>query len=505
MKYIIAYDLGTGGMKASLFNENGEAVESCFVECKTYYPKDNFREQKPEEWWDMLKISTKRLMVKVNIDVNDILGAGISGHSLGVVPIGKNGELLKNYVPIWSDARADKEQEKVFKVIDENEWYMKTGNGFPAHLYGVFKILWYKNNEREVYDNAKSFIGTKDYLNYKLTGEIATDHSYASGSGVYDLEKCEYDKCYIEKMELKESDFPKILESCDKVGTILEDVAKELGLPKDMIISAGGVDNACMAAGAGCVEEGMGYTSLGTSAWIAVCSSDTKVDVKTKPYTFAHLIKGKYIPAEAIFSAGNTFRWVRDTFCEDFVAKQKDGGENAYNEMTKLASTSPIGANGLFMTPHLAGGNALDKSVNIRGSYVGIDLMHTRADILRATLEGTCMNLRICLDELEKSGKLADNMLIVGGGSKSKFWRSLFADIYQKNIVESAVGEQAGSLGAMATAAIATGIWKDYSPLMEINKPISKFNKKEENCEKYNELLIKWKKICDFLSEIAEL
>ena len=139
MKYIIAYDLGTGGMKASLFDENGVSIASAMEECKTYYPKDDFREQRPEDWWNMLVSTTKKLLSKANVNKDDILGAGCSGHSLGVVPIGENGELLSEYVPVWSDARAENEAIEVFKSIDENEWYLKTGNGFPAKLYSAFK------------------------------------------------------------------------------------------------------------------------------------------------------------------------------------------------------------------------------------------------------------------------------------------------------------------------------------------------------------------------------
>lgn len=503
MKYIIAYDLGTGGIKTSLFDENGNSVVSAFSECLTYYPADEFREQRPLDWWEVLKTTTIQMLQKVDVDVKDIVGAGCSGHSLGVVPIDKGGNLLCESVPIWSDARARIEEDEFFKSNSYQHWYEKTGNGFPAKLYGAFKILWYKNNMPDVYEKTVQFIGTKDYLNYRLTGVLATDHSYASGSAVYDLIACDYDDDLIKVFDIDKTKLPKIYESSDILGTIQPEVAKELGLWEGLQVSAGGVDNACMAAGAGCVQDGMAYTNLGTSSWIAVTDSKPIVSIVSMPYVFAHLIKGKYASATSIFSAGNTYRWVRDTICNDLVAAEKAGGNDAYVEMNALAEKSEMGANGIYMVPHLAGGNGLDKSVDVRGCYTGLDLKHTKGDVIRATLEGVCFALKVALDELAKETEISDSMLIVGGGSKGPFWMELFSNIYGLDIVNSAVGENAGSLGAMATAAIGTGLWSDYSKLKEINRPIREYKKDMDKVEIYNELYKTYKIISDFQSEIA--
>lgn len=505
MKYIIAYDLGTGGIKSSLFDADGNKVASAFAECTTYYPSDDFREQKPTDWWDVLKSTTKKLLGKVDVDVEDIVGAGCSGHSLGVVPIGADGELLCEYVPIWSDARANVEEDKFFETYAYQDWYEKTGNGFPAKLYGAFKILWYKNNMPEMYENAVSFIGSKDYLNYCLTGVLATDHSYASGSGLYDLVACDYDSALVENSGIAKEKLPVILESSDIVGTIKKEIAAELGLSEHLQISAGGVDNACMAAGAGCVEDGMAYTSLGTSSWIAVVDSKPIVNIVSKPYVFAHVIKGKYASATSIFSAGNTYRWVRDTLCKDLVIKESETGKDVYEYMNEEGMESAVGANGIYMVPHLAGGSGLDKSDDVRGCYIGLDLKHTRGDLIRATLEGICFALKVALDELGKEAEINDGMLIVGGGAKSPFWMQLFADIYGLDVVNSESGENAGSLGAMATAAIGTGLWEDYSKLKEINKPTQVFVKQGEAVEVYAKLFAIYKQISDYHCEIADL
>jgi xylulokinase len=505
MKYVIAYDMGTGGLKSSIFDENGVSVTSSFRQCETYYPAQDFREQKPREWWDVFVLGTRELLAKTTVNKDDIVAAACSGHSLGIVPIDKDGRLLADDVPIWSDARASKQAKEVFSLIDEKEWYLKTGNGFPPHLYSAFKILWYKEHLPDIYNAADKFIGTKDYLNYRLTGIVGTDYSYASGSGIFDLLKCGYDEELIKTFGLDPCKYPRLFESSELIGTIKSDVAAELGLPKKLLIAAGGVDNSCMAAGAGCVEDGTVYTSLGTSSWIAVTSNKPVLNHETKPYVFGHLIKGMYTSALSIFSGGNTYRWLRDTLCPDFKENEKKGGEDAYKVMDVLAAQSTVGANGLFFVPTLAGGASMDKSPNARGSLTGLDLKHTRADIIRAALEGVCLGLRVALDELRSNVKLQEEMLLVGGGSKSLYWRQLFADIYGMRIKQSVVGENAGSLGAMACAAVGAGIWKDFKPLICLSKPVETLFPNEDNMVLYGgRIYQKFRKLNAYMSEFAE-
>lgn len=505
MSYVLAYDLGTGGTKASLYNEKGIAEASSFISCKTYYPKDNFREQMPEEWWRGIVVSTKKLVEKTKVDVAKIKAIGISGHSLGVVPIGENGRLLLDKVPIWSDARANEEAKEFFQKTDESKWYMTTGNGFPAPLYSIFKIMWYKKHRKEVYENTISFIGTKDYINLKLTDVIGTDYSYASGCGVFDLEKCEYDQNLVKIAGIAPEKLPVIYNSDEIIGTLSKEAAKELGLSEATVVVSGGVDNSCMALGAGCIEEGNTYTSLGTSAWVAVTGKKPAVEEVKRPYVFAHCIKGMYVSATAIFSAGNSYRWVRDTICQDLLQEEMKTKINAYDAMNALAKKVPMGSHRLLFNPSLAGGSSLDKSANIRGGFIGLSLGHTRGDLIRATLEGICMNLRLAMDVLEERVSLSKNMLIVGGGTNSDFWMQLFADIYDKKVQKTNVGQEAGSLGAAALALVGAKLWEDYSLIKEIHIIENVFEPKKKNVDYYNEMIKVFATVADLQCDIGDM
>ncbi len=496
---ILAYDLGTGGVKTSIYNEAGASIAEAFVAYNTSYPKSGYHEQNPLDWWEALVTSTRTLLRQGFVEPNEIVCLAVSGHSLGVVPIGKAGELLSQAVPIWSDSRAVLQTQEFFQHISAEEWYLTTGNGFPAPLYSIFKLMWLKGNLPQVYEKTAKFIGTKDYINYCLTGKLCTDPSYASGSGVYDLKAWAYKPEYIENSGIAADKLAEIVPSTEILGTILPDVARLLGLKEHTQVVCGGVDNACMALGAGCVADGMAYTSLGSSAWIAVSGHEPIVDIHYKPYVFTHCIPGMFVSSTAIFSAGSSFRWLRDTVCRDLLDEAEP-----YDAMTGLAAQSPIGANKLIFNPSLAGGSSLDKSPNIKGGFIGLQLGHTQSDLIRAAMEGICLNLKIALDVMGSYMPLSDDMLLVGGGGKSRFWRSLFANIYHKNILETNIGQDAGSLGAAAVAAVGVRLWQDFNTIPSLHVVKSRLEPDRATFEKYDTILGLFKKIAGVQADIGD-
>ena len=488
-RYIIAYDLGTGGNKASLYDIEGNCLADSFVAYPTEYPHAGWHEQKPADWWNAVVESTRALLAQTDVDPADIHGCGISGHSLGVVPLDAKGNLLRDATPIWSDSRPDTQPAQFFEHVDEAEWYRTTGNGFPPPLYSVFKIMWYRDNQPDMFAKIDRVIGTKDYVNYKLTGRIATDPSYASGCGVYDLLDWNYSDKLIAASGLPREIFPEIVPSTEVLGTLTAEAADALGLPRSVQVVAGGVDNSCMALGARNIAEGRVYNSLGSSSWIAVSSKKPLLDLGPRPYVFTHVIPGMFTSAVSIFSAGTSFRWVRDRLCQNLVEQSERDGTDVYDLMTALAQESPVGSRRLLFNPSMAGGTAIDESPNIRGAYVGLDLGHTQADLIRAAMEGICLGLRLTLDELRKMTTLSDEMVVVGGGSRSRSWLQIYADAYDMNIVKTNIDQQAAALGAAAIAAVGTGLWDDFSRIDEIHhvghvaKPI------RQNTKHYEKLL----------------
>lgn len=486
MKYALVFDLGTGSVKAALFDEQASVIKSETIPYPTEYHDGGFREQKPEEWFAGICTAVQRLLEGFAYR-SDIAAIALSGHSLGVVAVDEEGNLLAEKTPIWSDSRAEKQAESFFSSVDYRSWYETTGNGFPPHLYSVFKIMWYRENCPELYEKTAAFLGSKDYINACLTGRLCTDSSYASGSGVYDLAAHRYREDYIRAAGLDVSKFPEILPSDAVIGTLKPALAEAWGLSESVVVAAGGVDNACMTLGAGCIENGEAYVSLGSSAWIAACADRPAVDFEKKIYTWEHCIDGMYIPSSGIFSSGTALDWVKNSMFPDLSVKEFD----------QLAATAPIGSNGVVFCPVLSGGSSVDVSDKMKGGFAGLELGSTRADIARGTLEGIVWDLHLAVETLESQLPVQEPLCAVGGGAKSSVWLDIYANILGKDMLGGAVLRNTAALGAAGLAFRSCGVWSGYEKIREAQAGGKLYPKDASAVEQYQSLRNRFTQLCE--------
>jgi xylulokinase len=494
MTNIIAYDLGTGGLKAAVINEDGAFLGESFVPYETLYPRAKWCEQRPDDWWNAVCSATKELLEKTGLTGSDLAAVALSGHSLVAAPLDAEGVLLTRSVPIWCDMRADGVYGDFFARIPYSAWYTVTGNGDPPETYSVMKLMWLKRYMPEVYGKTSRILGSKDFINYLLTGNMGTDPSYASGFGVFNLKKWDYEDDFFNAAEINRGMFPEIIPSDAVTGTVRREAAAATGLREGLPVVCGGVDNMCMALGAAGTAEGKAYTSLGSSAWIAVNSAEPVLDTKTRPFVFAHAQKGLYTSAVSIFSAGNSYKWVRETLFPDL----------SYGEMDSLAEQVPPGSTGLMFNPSLAGGSAQEPSPNMRGAFIGLSLGTTRAQLVRAAMEGVAMALKAALDILKRHSPVNGPMLICGGGSKSQVWRRIFADVYNMDIIKTNVDQGAAALGAAALAANGIGLWRGYGGIEALHRPESVEKPVSAHVEHYKKLFPLFQKLAVFSGEAGD-
>ena len=218
---------------------------------------------------------------------------------------------------------------------------------------------------------------------------------------------------------------------------------------------------------------------------------------------FDHVVPGQYVSALAIFSAGTSFSWVREQLCRDLVERAAREGGSAYRLMDEEAATSPAGANGVLFNPTLAGGSSLDATPALRGAFLGLDLRHTRADLLRAAMEGVALGLRNVLDELGRLAPVAEPLTLVGGGANSPLWRQICADVYHRAVVRTRAGQQAAALGAAAVAAVGTGLWSSFERVDEVSPVADRNEPDEAQAALYGRLLGRYKQASALLGAWA--
>jgi xylulokinase len=310
---------------------------------------------------------------------------------------------------------------------------------------------------------------------------------------------------FIKASGIPENLWPEIVPSTQILGKILPEVADSLGLNHAVDVVAGGVDNSCMALGAKNIRAGRVYTSLGSSAWIAVSSEEPVLDNKYRPYVFTHVIPKMFTSAVSIFSAGTSFSWVKENICSELIGEAKSTNQDVYSLMNQIAEKAPVGSNKLLFNPSLAGGTSQDASVHIRGAYLGLDLKHGKPELIRAAMEGIAMNLRLRLDLLRKYTQIEDEILFVGGGAKSRFYLSIFADAFNTRIIKSNIDQDAGALGAAAIAAVGCGLWEGFDRIDKIHKIEELVEPNPENNRVYEKLLSVFDLAADYQSRISDL
>jgi xylulokinase len=466
--YVLAHDLGTTGNKATLYDKEGALVSSAFYGYETEYAQTSWAEQDPDDWWRAVCASTRDLLGQTKVRGDEVACIVFSGQMMGCVPLDKEARPLRKAI-IWADQRAVKQERWVGERVPPEEIYRITGHRLSAS-YSLSKILWLRDYRPEVYTGAYKFVHAKDAIVARLTGIFVTDASDASGMNLYDLEGGAWSERIVEAAELDPAQLPDIRQSIDVVGEVLPEAADEVGVAAGTPVVIGGGDGPCAAAGAGVVSEGSAYNYVGSSSWIALATEKPIYDPDFRTFTFAHLVPDMYMPTGTMQAAGASYQWTRDQLCPVEVEAAESLSVSPYELMNLRAEDSPVGANGLIFLPYLMGERSPRWNPRARGAFLGLTIRHTRADMVRAVLEGVTMNLRVILDAFRAQGAQIQAMRLIGGGARGRFWNRIMADVYGVPVQRLAILEEATSMGAALAGGVGVGLYPDFSMIETMNQ-----------------------------------
>lgn len=439
--YYIGIDLGTSSAKLMLVDKKGKIFNTVTKEYPLEFPHPGWSQQDPEDWKRAVLEGIPELLR--GFDAQRVQGIGVGGQMHGLVILDEQDNVIRPAI-LWNDGRTAGQVEYLNNVVGREKLSRWTANiafaGFTAP-----KILWLIDNELESFSRIHKVMLPKDYVNYILTGVHCCDYSDASGTLLLDVEHKRWSRDMLGICGLTEQQMPRLYESYDVVGTLRPEIAKAVGLPEAVKVVAGAGDNAAAAVGTGTVGSGGCNISLGTSGTVFISSDRFGVDPCNALHAFAHADGGYHLMG-CMLSAASCNKWL----CED-IFRTKD-----YAAEQESVAPDKLGKNHVYFLPYLMGERSPINDTNARGTFIGMTMDTSRADLVQAVLEGVAFAIRDSFEVAKSLGLSISCSRLCGGGSRSPLWRTIFSNVLGIPL-ELLKTEQGPGYGAAMLAMVGCG------------------------------------------------
>ena len=474
---LVAHDLGTTGNKASLHSPDGRLLSAVTVGYGARFGSGGLAEQDPEDWWNAVVEATRTLLSRTGTSPDAVSGLVVSGQMMGAVLLDAEYRPVRPAI-IWADTRSTAQTRQLEERLGDVDAYRLLGHRLNP-TYSVEKVMWVRDNEPDAFARTRHFCVAKDFIVQRLTGVLATDRSDASATNAYDQQAGTWSAAVLAAADLSPELFPPIVDSTTVVGTIRPAVAAELGLAPSTPVVMGGGDGPIAAVGAGIVapEDGA-YVCLGTSSWISFASDTPIYDPLRRTMTFDNVVPGSFVPTATMQAGGAAVQWA----AEVLAPAQSPA---ALGSLVEAAGDAEAAATGLYFLPYLLGERSPHWNPDAAGTFLGLGRHHGAAELTRAVLEGVAFNLLTCITAFRQAGATIDRIDAIGGGAASDVWLQIFADVWGLPVRRRSVVEEANSLGAAVTAAVALGLVPDFRAAHSLSTVTAEFRPDEDRHKLY--------------------
>ncbi len=481
MEYLMGLDIGTSGVKAIIISVGGEILATNTRSYPLDTPQSGWAEQDPEDWWQATKKVIKDVLTESEINPGSLQGISFSGQMHSSVFLDQNMEVIRPAI-LWSDTRTS---EQCQEILDRAGGLKKLINyvsnpaleGFTAP-----KILWLRENEPENFKKVSKVLLPKDYIRYRLTGEIYTEVSDGAGTLLMDVEEKEWSAELLKKLDIDGELLPPILNAVDIAGEITETVADATGLKAGIPVVAGGADNACGAAGSGIIKEGRVMASIGTSGVVVAHARTPTPDEQGRIHLFNHSKPDNWYMMGVMLSAGMSYSWLQEKMF---------GQRLELPELDEMAEEVEPGSEGLVFLPYLYGERTPHADANARGVFFGITGQHNEAHFARSVMEGVGFGLRDSLELIKDKGIEINKIRLIGGGARSPVWQQILADVFGEQINLLNI-EEGPAFGAAIIAGVGVGCFASFEEaeekMIEVVKIISPDKEKVKVYDQYYEV-----------------
>ena len=449
---LVGVDIGSGGCKVVIIDPSGQIKGEAYQEWTTHYPHPGWSEQDPAEWEKTLGITMRAAMIKGEIRPREVAAIALGSATHSIVFLDGNDQVLRPAF-LWTDKR----------TLPQVEWLRETHGDLifrealhaPNVNWSLPYLLWVRENEPHVWARTERVAMPKDYIRFRLTGIWASDPIDAVGTLMFNPANRSWSEKICNALDIPLDILPSLSPPEEIIGPLSKYAAQLLGLREGTPVITGTTDQACEALGSGAISPGQGIVKLATAGNVAVVTDAPHPD-PLKVYAYLHIVPGQWYTLTGTTSCAVCYRWLRDTFFEDFKSENVGNRASAYERMDSMAGEVEEGCEGLYFHPNLHGSFT---SPRMKGDFIGISFRHTRAHFARSVLEGIAFSLYEAYERLEALAVNADDLRIIGGGSKSPLWQQIICDVFGQAILVPTVSDS--SFGAAILAAIATGIFRD--------------------------------------------
>jgi xylulokinase len=463
MNYLLGIDLGTTGLKVSLFAEDGTLTGSQSCEYPLLTPQPGYVEQDPQAWWEGFVGAIQRLRTAHPGPFSHIAGIGLCGQMHTQVYLDKDDRLLRPAIT-WMDQRSSSIVARIQSDPANREMlYQETAN-YPSTTYTALQAKWVQENQPEIWRETRTILVAKDYLKYRLTGMKATDYAEASGTLLFDVRNERWSSAAFDYFGISPDLFPSLGPSDEIIGQITRQASLETGLQQGTPVVNGSSDNAASALGAGMARSGQVTLIIGTAGVVSVCSDRPLLDPAGRTLCWHYCLPKHWITLGITQTAGESLQWFKTAF--DPQDDPQTGSGDIFNRYNQAVAQVPDGSGGVIFLPYLNGERTPYWDPNARGVFFGLNLATEKASMIKAIMEGVSFALRNNIETIEALGIQIDEVRAVGGGLKSPVWLQTLGKILKKPVSTVNMPDTA-NLGNILLCGKALGMMSSYQQSVE--------------------------------------
>ena len=487
----IGIDLGTSSLKTILIDEKQKILCSHTETIELLNPYSGYYEQDPESWYIATIKCFRKIKSERPKELSAVQSLGISGQMHGATLIDKNNKVLRPCI-LWNDTRSINqciEMEKNYPNL-RNESGNIAMPGFTAP-----KILWIKENEKEIFKKIYKVLLPKDYLRYRLSNSFYTDMSDASGTLWLNVKKRMWSDKLLSLTELSEDNMPNLVEGNEKTEVVNKKLANEIGFNNQVIIAGGAGDQAAGATGSGVIKPSHSVISLGTSGVYFSPTDNFVSNTNQAVHSFCHCIPNTWHHMSVMLSATNCLDWIckiLNTTIDSSIKRVEDYSKNKFNNQS-----TP------YFLPYLTGERTPHNSAYLRGSFHLLDTSTTHEAILYSVIEGISFGIKDGYEAVHSVSPKSDEIYLVGGGSKNLFWANLLSSLLNQDIL---IGENSNMGPALGVARLAMLSTKDYKKeeVIKSMNIIKEIKKNDIILDRLDKRYKTWKEIVNINLPIAK-